>query len=249
MVGDDVACVVLQSPNCLGLIEPVEQVAAAAHGAGAKLVVAVNEPTSLGLFEPPGACGADIAVGEGTGIGIPPSFGGPGLGLFATTHKHVRQMPGRLAGEARDADGRLGYVLTLATREQHIRRERATSNICTNHGLMALAFTMHAALLGPRGLRQVAVHSAQRARYLAKKLEEAGIQRRYNGPYYNELVFEVGASLADAIEAGLERGISVGFDLGRWRQEWAGGLMVATSELHTRPELDALVEILTEATS
>jgi glycine dehydrogenase subunit 1 len=248
-LGDDVACAVVQSPNCLGQIEPVKAIAAAVHDAGGKMVVAVNEPTSLGLLEPPGACGADIAVGEGTGIGIPPSFGGPGLGLFATTGEHVRQMPGRLAGEARDADGRLGYVLTLATREQHIRRERATSNICTNHGLMALAFTIHAALLGPHGLREVAAQSAQRARYLEKRLAEADIRRRYTGPYYNEIVFELGEAVDDAIEIGLERGFSVGFDLGRWREEWGGGLMVATSELHTKSELDSLVEVLTEATS
>jgi glycine dehydrogenase subunit 1 len=248
-LSDDVACVVVQSPNCLGLVERVTDISSAAHDAGAKMVVAVNEPTSLGLLAPPGSCGADIAVGEGTGVGVPPSFGGPGVGLFATRQEYLRQMPGRLAGEARDADGRLGYVLTLSTREQHIRRERATSNICTNHGLCALAFAIHASLLGPGGFRQVAHQCAQRARYLARSLSERGIQRRHEGPFYNEMVFELGEGVERAIEIGLEQRIAVGFDLGRWRDEWRGGLLVATSELHHRADLDNLVEILAEARS
>ncbi|MEE8410339.1 MAG: aminomethyl-transferring glycine dehydrogenase subunit GcvPA [Myxococcota bacterium] len=246
-LGDDVAGVVVQSPNCLGLIEEVEQIAGATHGAGAKLIVVVNEPTSLGLLKPPGACGADIAVGEGTGIGIPPSFGGPGLGLFATRQAHVRQMPGRLVGEATDADGRIGYVLTLATREQHIRRERATSNICTNHGLCALAFTIHSALLGPHGLRDLGRQCAQRARYLVGRLADRGVSRRYEAPYYNEIIVELGDRVDRAIELGIDRGFSVGFDLGRWREEWSGGLMIAASELHNRHQLDTLVDILAKA--
>jgi glycine dehydrogenase subunit 1 len=247
--GDDVACVVVQNPNCFGLIERVADIAAVAHECGAKLVVAVNEPTSLGLLAPPGACGADIAVGEGTGIGVGPSFGGPGLGLFATKQQYVRQMPGRLAGEARDADGRLGYVLTLSTREQHIRRERATSNICTNHGLCALAFAIHASLLGPHGLRAVALQCAQRARYLARGLAEHDIPLRHGGSFYNEISVELGDGVERAIELGLEQRVAVGFDLGRWREDWRGGLLIATSELHGRKQLDALIEILAEAKS
>jgi len=249
MLGDDVACVVVQSPNCLGLVERVADIAAAAHQQGAKMVVVVNDPTSLGLFAPPGACGADIAVGEGTGIGLSPSFGGPGVGLFACKQEYVRQMPGRLAGEAHDADGRLGYVLTLATREQHIRRERATSNICTNHGLCALAFTIHASLLGPRGLRDVANQCAQRTRYLARALAERGMPMRHGGPFYNEIVIELDDAVERAIELGLEQRIVVGFDLGRWRDEWRGGLLIAVSELHGRRDLDRLVDILAEARS
>ncbi len=244
-LGADVAGVVVQSPNCLGLVEPLAEIGARVHAAGARLVVSVNEPTSLGLLAPPGVCGADIAVGEGTGLGVPPSFGGPGLGLFATREANVRQMPGRLVGEARDADGRLGYVLTLSTREQHIRRDKATSNICTNHGLCALAFTIHAALLGPKGLEELATQCAQRARYLAAQLERRGVKRRFAGPYYNELVVEIGEP-ARAIEAGLARGLAVGFDLGRWRKEWAGGLLVAVTEQHSQACLDELVEVLAE---
>ncbi|MBI5509105.1 MAG: aminomethyl-transferring glycine dehydrogenase subunit GcvPA [Deltaproteobacteria bacterium] len=246
LLKDDVACVLVQSPNCLGQVEETAAIAAATHGAGALSVVAVTEPTSLGLLESPGACGADIAVGEGTGIGILPSFGGPGLGLFACKEAYLRQMPGRLAGETKDADGRIGYVLTLATREQHIRREKATSNICTNHGLCALAFTIHAALLGPRGLCAVAEQSAKRARYLVGKLEAVGVKRRFAGPFYNEVVFELGAKVDAVLEKGLSRSLAAGFDLGRWRKEWKGGLMVSVTERHTKARLDELVALVTE---
>ncbi len=246
MLGDDVAALVVQSPNALGLIEDFSAAAALAQGVGAKLVSVVLEPTSLGLLRPPGACGADIAVGEGTGIGVPPQFGGPGVGLFATREAYVRQMPGRLCGEAKDSEGRLGYVLTLSAREQHIRREKATSNICTNHGLCALAFTIHAALLGPRGVHEVARQSAQRARYLAKALAARGVKRRFAGPFYNELVVELGSHVERAITRGLEQGVAVGFDLSRWRDDWGGGLLVATSEMHHKAQLDQLVEVLVE---
>ncbi len=246
LLGDDVACTLVQSPNVLGLIEDVAAMTQATQAAGAKMIMSVQEPTSLGLLAAPGALGVDIAVGEGTGIGITPSFGGPGLGLFATREAYVRQMPGRLVGEARDADGKRGYVLTLATREQHIRRERATSNICTNHGLMALAFTIHASLLGPHGLKDVATQSATRARYLARALEKGGVRRRHGGAYYNELVLELGDRVEAAIEAGLARDMAVGFDLGRWKPEWQGGLLVYVHELHTKERLDDLARLLTE---
>ena len=243
---DDVACVVVQSPNCLGQIEAVTEIARLTHVKGALAVVSVTEPTSLGLLRPPGACGADIAVGEGTGIGIPVSFGGPGLGMFACKEVYLRQMPGRLVGEARDTDGRLGYVLTLSTREQHIRREKATSNICTNHGLCALSFTIHAALMGPKGLKQVAEQSAKRTRYLVNKLEAIGIKRRFKGPFYNEVVLDLDKKVQKAIDAGMKRSVVVGFDLGRWKGDWGGGLLVNVTEIHSKAKLDELVDILKE---
>jgi glycine dehydrogenase subunit 1 len=246
MLGDDVASVVVQNPNCLGQVESATEIAKLAHDRQALCVVSVTDPTSLGLLKPPGACGADIAVGEGTGIGILPSFGGPGLGMFACREAHLRQMPGRLVGETKDADSRTGYVLTLSTREQHIRREKATSNICTNHGLCALAFTIHSALLGPAGLKQVATQSAKRARYLVQKLEAAGIKRRFKGPFYNEVVLELGKHVQQALDVGLKRSVVVGFDLSRWRSDWSGGLMVNVSEIHTKAKLDELVDILKE---
>ena len=246
--GGDVAAVLVQSPNCLGVIERLESVAQIAHDAAARAVAVVNDPSSLGLLKPPGACGVDIAVGEGTGIGLPPSFGGPGVGLFAARQDLVRQMPGRLVGQARDADGKLGYVLTLATREQHIRRERATSNICTNHGLCALAFTVHAALLGKTGFRDLATRCADGAAALNERLHAAGIKRRFSAPSYNELVVELGdADLpGKVISRARERGIVAGFDLGRWRTAWAGGLLVCVNELHTSEQVDLLVDTIVE---
>ncbi len=247
MLTDDVACVLVQSPNCLGQIEAVAKVSDLAHARQALSIQAVTDPTSLGLLRPPGACGVDIAVAEGTGMGITPSFGGPGLGLFACREQFMRTMPGRLVGETRDADNRIGYVLTLATREQHIRREKATSNICTNHGLCALAFTIHASLMGPKGLRLVGEQNVKRASYAVQKLEAAGFKRRYQGAFYNEFVLDLGAKVEAAIAAGMKRNVVVGFDLGRWQPDWQGGLLVNVTEMHTKAKLDELVEILKEA--
>ncbi|MCK5689674.1 aminomethyl-transferring glycine dehydrogenase subunit GcvPA [Myxococcota bacterium] len=247
-LGDDVACLVVQTPNVFGLIEDGPGLSALAKEHGAKVIAVNNEPTAFALFASPGEWGADIAVGEGTGIGTSPSYGGPGVGLFATTQKNVRQMPGRLVGEALDAEGRKGYVLTLATREQHIRREKATSNICTNHGLTALAFTIHMALLGPAGLRQTAEDSAKRARYLKNSLEELGVKSRFEGAFFNEFVLELGDDGVQKVLAAAEaKGVAAGFDLGRWRDDWSGGLLVYVNEMHSKQKIDELVEILAEA--
>src|SRR5262249_54404803 len=163
VVDDKTAAVVIQSPNFFGCIEDLDSIAEAAHKAGALLIVAVPEPLSLGILKPPGHCGADIVVGEGQSLGIPLSFGGPYIGLFTTLERYVRQMPGRLVGEAFDQDGNRVYVLTLSTREQHIRREKATSNICTNQGLFALMATIYLATMGRRGLQEVARQNLQKS--------------------------------------------------------------------------------------
>ena len=248
-LADDVAGVIIQSPNCLGVIEDLSALGATAQEAGAKFITVCNSPTSLSILKSPGACGADIAVGEGTGIGVLPCFGGPGVGLFATRKKYLRQMPGRLCGQAVDADGNEGYVLTLSTREQHIRREKATSNICTNQGLMALAFAIHGSLLGKEGFKQLGTLCAQRARYLERALAERGFTRRYaDAPYYNEFVIELGDKVEAAIELGVERNIVAGFDLGRWRDDWSGGLMVCVNEMQTKASMDEFVELLVEVT-
>src|SRR5499433_2761469 len=166
----DTAAIVVQSPNFFGCVEDLAAIASAAHEAGALLVVAISEPMSLGVLRSPGDCGADIVAGETQSFGIPLSYGGPYCGMFATLDKHVRQMPGRLVGEARDAQGRRGYVLTLSTREQHIRREKATSNICTNQGLFALMATIYLATMGRRGLQEVARQNLQKAHYAASEI-------------------------------------------------------------------------------
>src|SRR5262249_19007874 len=169
---DKTAALVVQSPNFFGCIEDLKSLADAAHAAGALLVVVVTEALSFGLLKSPGSCGADIVVGEGQSFGIPVGFGGPHVGLFATQDKYVRQMPGRLAGVAYDKNGNRGFVLTLSTREQHIRREKATSNICTNQGLIALAATIYMEAMGKKGLQEVAAQNAQKAAYAAKRISE-----------------------------------------------------------------------------
>src|SRR5262245_21382465 len=181
--------VVVQSPNFFGCIEEIQAISEACHSVGALLIVAIAEPLSLGALKPPGACGADIVVGEGQSLGIPLGFGGPYLGLFASREKYMRQMPGRLVGEAYDAEGRRGFVLTLSTREQHIRREKATSNICTNQGLCALMATIYLSTLGRRGLQEVARQNMEKARYAAMEISRLrGFSLRFKAPFFNEFV-------------------------------------------------------------
>src|SRR5262249_36302298 len=166
----DTAAIVVQSPNFFGCVEDLAAIASAAHEAGALLAVTIRRPISLGVLKSRGACGADIVAGETQSFGIPLSYGGPYCGMFATLDKHVRQMPGRLVGEARDGEGRRGYVLTLSTREQHIRREKATSNICTNQGLFALMTTVYLATMGKHGVREIAKQNLQKAHYAASAI-------------------------------------------------------------------------------
>src|SRR4029079_15231092 len=188
-VDDQTAALVVQSPNFFGCVEDVAALADAAHAKGALLVVAVTEAMSFGLLKSPGACGADIVVAEGQSFGVPLSFGGPYVGLFATRDKYARQIPGRLVGEAFDKQGRRGFVLTLATREQHIRREKATSNICTNEGLIALAATVYMETMGRRGLQEVAEQCAQKAAYAARRIAELkGFSIPFTAPRFNEFV-------------------------------------------------------------
>src|SRR5205807_1635644 len=185
-IDDQTAAVVVQSPNFFGCIEDLSALAGKAHAAGALLVVTVTEAMSFGLLKSPGACGADIVVAEGQSFGVPLSFGGPYVGLFATRDKYARQIPGRLVGQAYDKQGRRGFVLTLATREQHIRREKATSNICTNEGLIALAVTIYLETMGRRGVQQVARQCAQKAHYAAREIANlAGFSVPFSVPFFN----------------------------------------------------------------
>jgi glycine dehydrogenase subunit 1 len=243
---DSIACVVAQQPNFFGGLEPMRELADAAHAVGAQLV-AVVEPTSLGMLEPPGAYGADIVAAEGQPLGIPLSYGGPYVGLMAAGMASVRQMPGRLVGATRDAQGRKGYVLTLQAREQHIRREKAASNICTNQALCALAATAYLTAVGPEGLREVAELSATQARHLSSALEAAGLgERRFRAPYFAEVAIRL-PDAARRHAALAEQGIVAGYPLWRDYPELADTLLLAATELTTDDDVAALVRALDES--
>jgi glycine dehydrogenase subunit 1 len=239
VMDDTVACLIVQQPNFFGGLEPMRQLADAAHANGGQLVSLV-EPTSLALLEAPGAYGADIVTAEGQPLGIPLSYGGPYVGLMAARMDSVRQMPGRLVGSTRDAQGRKGYVLTLQAREQHIRREKAASNICTNQALCALAATAYLSAVGPNGLREVAELSTIQARHLAASVEQAGLgERRFSAPYFAEVAIRVpDAPRRHAALA--ERGIVAGHPLWRDYPELADTLLLATTELTTDDDVRSL---------
>jgi glycine dehydrogenase subunit 1 len=245
-LGPDVCAVVVQSPNFLGVVEDLAAIAAAARTAGALAVHVVAEATSLGLLQPGGHVGFDVVCGELQAFGLPPAFGGPHLGFFAARQAYLRQMPGRLVGETVDADGRRGFVLTLATREQHIRRAKATSNICTNHGLMALAATINLSLLGRRGVREMALASHATAEYIKSGVRGLGSGVRLafpESPTYNEFLL-----LHDDPDGLLERlrteGILGGVSTIRFAGSWPRGILVAATEKNTRRECDRLLEAL-----
>ncbi len=243
LVDDRLLCAVIGYPNAFGVIEPLGRIAEMVHRAGGILISATAEALALGLLKSPAELGADIAVGEGQSFGIAPQFGGPGLGFMATRLTHVRQMPGRLVGETIDARGQRAYCLTLATREQHIRRERATSNICTNHSLCALAATAYLALMGRQGLRMLAARNVELAHLAAEKLAAAGIRRRFSGMFFNEFV----ASLSDpprALAQAERRGVIAGVALAGDYPELADGLLISTTEMNSPGEIDLLCDAL-----
>ena len=245
------ACVMVQNPGFFGGIRDLRPLAAACHAAGALLVVAVADPVGLGLVEAPGAMGADIVVAEGQSLGTGLSFGGPGLGLFATRDKFVRQMPGRLAGQTLDADGKRGFVLTLSTREQHIRREKATSNICTNAGLCALAFSIHLSLLGETGLVRLAEVNHAAALALEARLTRLKGVRLLSKAYFNEFAVHLGDDVdaARVVDALAERGILAGVPASRFYPDFpelAPVLILAATETNTAADMDALAAALTE---
>ena len=243
---DDVACFVVGYPNFFGCIEDLEPVAEAVHAAGALLVV-VADPVSLALLRSPGELGADIVVAEGQSFGNAPSFGGPVVGLFAAREKLVRKMPGRIVGATVDTEDRRGYVLTLQTREQQIRREKATSNICTNQGLNALAATVHLSLLGREGLREVAESSVQNAHYAWRRLQEVeGVTPLFpDTPFAREFAVATREKSRSILERGFEAGILAGVSLSRFESlEVADGLLLAFTEKRSREEIDRLVELL-----
>ena len=248
-IDGETSAVVVQYPDILGRITDLAPIAEAAHAAGALLIAVVTEPVALGLIKSPGEMGADIVVGEGQSIGVGLQFGGPYVGLFACREKHVRQMPGRLAGETVDAEGRRGFVLTLSTREQHIRREKATSNICTNSGLCALAFSVHMSLLGEKGLRQLATINHARAVNVAERLSAIPGVSLVNDSFFNEFTLRLPVEARPAVRDMADRGILGGVSLGRLypgAETLENGLVVAVTETVTDADIDAFEAALRE---
>ena len=248
-IDNETSCLVVQYPDILGRIADLAPIADAAHAKGALLIAVVTEPVALGLIKSPGEMGADIVVGEGQSIGVGLQFGGPYVGLFACREKHVRQMPGRLAGETVDAEGKRGFVLTLSTREQHIRREKATSNICTNSGLCALAFSVHMTLLGEQGLRTLAGINHARAVAVAERLSAISGVTLVNDAFFNEFTLRLPVEARPAVHAMVEQGVLGGVSLGRLYPGEAGlanGLVVAVTETVSDADIDAFEAALKE---
>ena len=248
-IDKDVSCVVVQYPDILGRVADLTPLADAVHAAGALLVAVVTEPVALGALVPPGEMGADIVVGEGQSIGVGLQFGGPYLGLFACKQKYVRQMPGRLCGETVDAAGKRGFVLTLSTREQHIRREKATSNICTNSGLCALAFSIHMTLLGERGLRDMAGLNHGLAVQAADRLAQVPGVTLLNDSFFNEFTLVLTKDARDVVRSLADKGVLGGVSLGRLfpaAPAIGKGLVVAVTETVTAEDIEALATALEE---
>ena len=244
-IDKDTAAVVVQSPNFFGCVEDLAAIAEMAHEGGALLVVAISEPMSLGVLKPPGACGADIVAGETQSFGIPLSYGGPYCGLFATLDKFVRQMPGRLVGEAHDGEGRRGYVLTLSTREQHIRREKATSNICTNQGLFALMATVYLSTMGKRGVQEVAQQNLQKAHYAAAQISTlTGFEVMFSAPFFNEFVVRTPQPADQVIKGLLDKQIIGGIGLEPFYPKMNDAMLVCVTETAKKEAIDRLVSAL-----
>jgi glycine dehydrogenase subunit 1 len=239
---DDLAAVAVQSPNFFGCIEDLKPVGELAHENRALFVVSFSEPLAYGLLKSPGSQGADIACGEGQSLGIPQSFGGPGLGLFASKMDFVRSMPGRLVGLSRDVEGKRGFVLTLATREQHIRREKATSNICTNGSLCAVAAAMYMASLGGTGLRQLAVLNRDKSEYLKGELVRAGFKAPFSAPTFNEFVVEFPPGFESTYKRLLEKKIVPGLPLRSNYPELPNHYLICATETKTKADMDLLVQ-------
>jgi glycine dehydrogenase subunit 1 len=241
---DDLAAVVVQSPNFFGVIEDIPAAAALAHESGALLIVMVAEPASLGIVRPP--VEADIVAGEAQSLGVPLSFGGPYVGFLATREKYVRSMPGRLVGQTTDDNDERGFCLTLATREQHIRRERATSNICTNQGLCALMVTIALSTYGKQGLRDLALQNLAKSHYAAERFAAAGARLRFTGPFFNELVVNGIGRRPGLRERLAQEKIIGGLAMERLYPELAGGILFCFTETAPREKIDRLVELYTQ---
>jgi glycine dehydrogenase subunit 1 len=241
---DQSMCVIVGYPNFFGVIEDLGPIQAACARVGAQLITTTAEPIALGVLKPPGAWEVDIAVGEGQSLGVPMTLGGPGFGFFSCRKKFVRNIPGRLVGETVDSEGCRGFVLTLATREQHIRREKATSNICTSQTLCTLASTVFMSLLGKSGLRRLAEVNVSRAHQArARLVEEANLEPRFSGPFFNEFVVQA-RNLEELLKRCAAERIVPGLALGQWYPELRDCLLICATEMNEREEIDRLVRAI-----
>jgi glycine dehydrogenase subunit 1 len=243
-----VSAVVVQSPNFVGVIEDLKKISDLAHSTGALSVAVVAEAVSLGVLEAPGKLGADIVTGEGQSFGIPLSFGGPFLGFMACRKEFIRQFPGRIAGETKDIEGKRGFVLTLSTREQHIRRERATSNICTNQAWCALRAAIFLETLGQEGLKELGRQNIQKAHYALERLTGSkSVKRKFGGHFFNEFVLELSAPSSEFESLLRNKGILAGLDISRFYPELKNCLLVCVTEKHRKEDIDKLTESLKDA--
>ena len=238
---DDLAAVAIQSPNFFGCIENLQAIGQKAHEKKALFVASFTEALAYGLLKSPGSQGADIVGGEGQSLGIPRSFGGPALGMLASTRKHMRNLPGRLVGKTKDLDGKRGFVLTLATREQHIRREKATSNICTNNSLCALAAAMYMASVGGTGIRELARLNHDKSEYLKMELKKAGFTITFDSPTFNEFVVEFPSGFEATYKRLLEKKIVAGLSLAPYYPELSSHYLLCVTETRSKDDMDALV--------
>lgn len=243
-VDDETACVLVQYPNFFGQIESLKELEEITHSSKKAMFVVSSNPLALGLLTPPGQFGADVVVGDAQPFGIPGSFGGPHCGYFATTKKYMRKMPGRLVGQTKDESGERGFVLTLQAREQHIRRNKATSNICSNQALNALASSAAMSALGKRGVKEIAWQNAQKAQYAKKVLRANGISTVSSEPFFNEFVVELSQPVRVVNKRLLEKGMIGGYDLGRDEVARNHHMLIAVTELRTKAEIDRLAEEL-----
>ncbi|MFY4776286.1 aminomethyl-transferring glycine dehydrogenase subunit GcvPA [Metabacillus sp. RGM 3146] len=242
-MSDDVAAVLVQYPNFTGQFEPLQKIEPIAHKGSSMFIVSSN-PLALGALTPPGKLGADIVVGDAQPFGIAAAFGGPHCGYFAVTSKLMRKVPGRLVGQTKDEDGQRGFVLTLQAREQHIRREKATSNICSNQALNALAASVAMTALGKKGIKEIAVQNIQKAHYARNKFKEAGFDIAYTGPIFNEFVIKLDVPVKEVNQKLIEKGIIGGYDLSLSYPELSGQMLVAVTEMRTKEEIDSFVKEL-----
>ncbi|OCA91087.1 glycine dehydrogenase (aminomethyl-transferring) [Bacillus sp. FJAT-27225] len=243
LAASDIAAVIVQYPNFFGRIESLREIEEIAHAQKSMFVVSSN-PLALGILTPPGKLGADIVVGDAQPFGIPAAFGGPHCGYFAVTEKLMRKVPGRLVGQTHDDQGRRGFVLTLQAREQHIRRDKATSNICSNQALNALAASVAMTALGKKGVREMAAANIQKAHYAKKVLRENGMEVAMDGPSFNEFVVKLNKSVKEVNQALLRKGFIGGYDLGRDYQSLEDHMLIAVTELRTKEEIDTFAKEL-----
>jgi len=245
LLNEEVSAVVIQNPNFFGVIEDLHPIGKKIHDLGGVMIVGFSEALAYGILQPPGAMGADIVAGEGQSLGIPVSFGGPYLGIFTTQEKFVRNMPGRLVGETMDLEERRGFVLTLATREQHIRRERATSNICTNEGLCALMATVFLSCLGKEGLKELALMNLSKAEYAKKTISRIrGCKPNFTAPTFNEFVLQIEKEPEEVLEKLKKERILGGFPLAKFYPDLDHHLLIAATEMNTKEEIDRWAETL-----